>query len=73
MQLFAWLIAQEYFKEMTETDIRKKIYEEQIQWAKEANVDFVVAETINWTGEMKIALKAIKDAGLIAVTNGIAS
>ena len=27
--LFAWLIAQEYFKEMTETDIRKKIYEEQ--------------------------------------------
>ena len=28
---------------------------------------FVVAETITWLGEMKIALKAIKDAGLIAV------
>ncbi len=47
----------------------QKMYEEQVGWAKEAGVDFVVAETINWTGEMKIALKAIKDAGLIAVTN----
>jgi betaine-homocysteine S-methyltransferase len=47
----------------------QKMYEEQIRWAKEAGVDFVVAETINWTGEMKIALKAIKDEGLIAVTN----
>jgi betaine-homocysteine S-methyltransferase len=45
------------------------MFEEQVAWAKEAGVDFVVAETINWTGEMKIALKAIKDAGLIAVTN----
>ena len=27
--LFAWLVAQDYFKEMTETDIRKRIYEEQ--------------------------------------------
>ena len=25
----------------------QKMYEEQIRWAKEANVDFVVAETIN--------------------------
>jgi len=47
----------------------QRMYEEQVFWAKEAGVDFVVAETINWTGEMKIALKAIKDAGLIAVTN----
>ena len=47
----------------------QKMYEEQVAWAKEAGVDFVVAETINWTGEMKIALKAIKDEGLIAVTN----
>ena len=45
------------------------MYEEQIRWAKEAGVDFVVAETINWTGEMEIALKAIKQEGLIAVTN----
>jgi len=45
------------------------MYEEQISWAKEAGVDFVVAETISWVEEMKIALKAIKDEGLIAVTN----
>ena len=45
------------------------MYEEQIRWAKEAGVDFVVAETINWVDEMKIALKAIKDEGLIAVAN----
>ena len=47
----------------------RKMFDEQVAWAKEADVDFVVAETINWTGEMKIALKSIKDAGLIAVTN----
>ncbi len=47
----------------------QKMYEEQVQWAKEAGVDFIVAETINWVDEMKIALKAIKDEGLIAVTN----
>ena len=46
-----------------------KMYEEQVLWAKEAGVDFVVAETINWVDEMKIALKAIKDEGLIAVAN----
>ena len=47
----------------------QKMFEEQVLWAKEAGVDFIVAETINWTEEMKIALKAIKDEGLIAVTN----
>ena len=47
----------------------QKMYEEQLAWAKEAGVDFIVAETINWTEEMKIALKAIKEVGLIAVTN----
>ena len=47
----------------------QKMYEEQVRWAKEAGVDFIVAETINWVDEMKIALKAIKDEGLIAVAN----
>jgi len=47
----------------------QKMFEEQVAWAKEAGVDFIVAETITWLGEMKIALKAIKDAGLIAVCN----
>jgi len=27
--IFSWLVAQEYFKEMTNNDVRKKIYEEQ--------------------------------------------
>ena len=47
----------------------QKMYEEQIQWAKEAGVDFVIAETINWVEEMKIPLKTIKQEKLIAVTN----
>ncbi len=41
----------------------QKMYEEQVRWAKEAGVDFIIAETINFVGEMKIALKAIKDEG----------
>ena len=45
------------------------MFEEQIIWAKEAGVDFVVAETITWLEEAKIALKVIKDANLIAVSN----
>ena len=47
----------------------QKMYEEQVAWAKEANVDFIVAETINWVEEMKIALKAIKQENIIAVAN----
>ena len=47
----------------------QKMFEEQVGWAKEAGVDFIIAETIVWVEEMKIALKAIKDAGLIAVCN----
>tara|TARA_B100000941_G_scaffold134615_1_gene95493 strand:- start:181 stop:1221 length:1041 start_codon:yes stop_codon:yes gene_type:complete len=47
----------------------QKMYEEQVKWAKEAGVDFIVAETISWVEEMKIALKVIKDEGLIAVAN----
>ena len=50
-----------------QTDLEcQKMFEEQILWAKEAGVDFIIAETITWVEELKIALKAIKDAGLIA-------
>ena len=31
----------------------QRMYEEQVLWAKEAGVDFIVAETINWVDEMK--------------------
>ena len=27
--IFAWLVQQEYFKEMTDNDVRQRIYEEQ--------------------------------------------
>jgi len=47
----------------------QSMYEEQVRWAKEAGVDFIVAETINWVDEMKIALNAIKQENLIAVSN----
>jgi len=47
----------------------QKMFEEQVMWAKEAGVDFIVAETITWLEEAKIALKVIKEAGLIAVSN----
>lgn len=47
----------------------QKMFEEQVLWAKEAGVDFIVAETITWLEEAKMALKVIKDVGLIAVSN----
>jgi len=39
------------------------MFEEQVTWAKESGVDFIIAETITWLEEAKIALKTIKDAG----------
>jgi betaine-homocysteine S-methyltransferase len=43
------------------------MYEEQVKWAKEAGVDFVIAETIDFAGEALIALEVIKAYGLPAV------
>jgi betaine-homocysteine S-methyltransferase len=45
----------------------REMFEEQVGWAAEAGVDFVVAETISWAREALIALEAIKQAGLPAV------
>src|SRR6185295_11564417 len=42
-------------------------FEEQVGWAAEASVDFVIAETFSWAGEALLALEAIKAAGLPAV------
>ncbi len=42
-------------------------FEEQVGWAAEAGVDFVIAETFSWLGEALLALEAIRDAGLPAV------
>lgn len=43
------------------------IYEEQVRWAKEEGVDFIIAETIEFLGEALVALKVIKDHNLHAV------
>ena len=42
-------------------------FDEQVGWAAEAGVDFVIAETFSWAGEALLALEAIKAAGLPAV------
>jgi methionine synthase I (cobalamin-dependent) len=43
------------------------MYEEQVAWAADAGVDYVIAETISHLGEAQIALEVIKEAGLPAV------
>jgi betaine-homocysteine S-methyltransferase len=42
-------------------------FTEQVRWAAEAGVDFVIAETFSWAGEALLALQVIRDAGLPAV------
>ncbi|MGH8911274.1 MAG: homocysteine S-methyltransferase family protein, partial [Acidimicrobiia bacterium] len=45
----------------------RAMYEEQVGWAVEAGVDFIIAETIDWHGEADLALETIKAAGLPGV------
>lgn len=42
-------------------------FTEQVNWAAEAGVDFIIAETFSWTGEALLALEIIREAGLPAV------
>ncbi|HEX7368271.1 MAG TPA: homocysteine S-methyltransferase family protein [Candidatus Saccharimonadales bacterium] len=49
-------------------EVRRQ-YTEQVAWAAEEGVDFVLAETIEYLGEALIALEVIKDFGLPAVIN----
>ena len=52
----------------TETEAKvRKIYEEQVQWAVEAGIDFVIAETLDYFGEGLIALEVIKKYNLPAM------
>ncbi|MBA2384925.1 MAG: homocysteine S-methyltransferase family protein [Actinobacteria bacterium] len=48
-------------------DAVRTMFEEQVGWAVEAGVDFVIGETFSWGEEALIALEAIKSAGLPAV------
>ena len=45
----------------------RAMFEEQVGWAAEAGVDFVIGETFSWGEEALIALREIKRAGLPAV------
>eukprot|EP00696_Hemimastix_kukwesjijk_P005635 gnl/Hemi2/17087_TR5685_c0_g1_i1.p1 gnl/Hemi2/17087_TR5685_c0_g1~~gnl/Hemi2/17087_TR5685_c0_g1_i1.p1 ORF type:complete len:351 (+),score=158.91 gnl/Hemi2/17087_TR5685_c0_g1_i1:37-1089(+) len=45
----------------------RQMFQEQVDWAKEAGVDFIIAETIDMVGEAALALEIIKAAGLPAV------
>jgi betaine-homocysteine S-methyltransferase len=48
-------------------DLVRGMFAEQVAWAAEAGVDFVIAETIAWLGEALVATEVIKEAGLPAV------
>jgi betaine-homocysteine S-methyltransferase len=45
----------------------RAMFEEQVAWAAEAGVDFVIAETFQFAGEALAATEAIRAAGLEAV------
>jgi len=45
----------------------REMYREQVGWAAEAGVDFVIAETNDYLGEALIALEVIKERGLAAL------
>src|SRR6188472_3272786 len=45
----------------------RAMFDEQVGWAAEAGVDFVIGETFSWLGEALAATAVIKEAGLPAV------
>jgi methionine synthase I (cobalamin-dependent) len=45
----------------------RAMFEEQVGWAVDAGVDFIIAETFSYTGEALLALEAIKQGGATAV------
>jgi len=48
-------------------DTVRGMFAEQVGWAADAGVDFVIGETFSWTGEALVATEVIKAAGLLAV------
>lgn len=47
----------------------RKMFDEQLGWAVDADVDFMLMETFSWHGEAMIALEAALAAGLDTVVN----
>ncbi|MDQ3849448.1 MAG: homocysteine S-methyltransferase family protein, partial [Actinomycetota bacterium] len=48
-------------------DTVRAMFEEQVEWALEAGVDFIVGETFAFAGEALVASEVIREAGLPAV------
>lgn len=53
-------------KEATSNKVRQ-IYTEQVQWAVDEGVDFIIAETLDYLGEGLLALEVIQKFGLPAM------
>ncbi len=51
----------------TSSRVVRRMYEEQLSWAVEEGIDFVIAETNDYLGESLIALQVIKELGLPAM------
>jgi betaine-homocysteine S-methyltransferase len=45
----------------------RHMFEEQVAWAADAGVDYIIAETLDWYGEAALALEVIAATGLPAV------
>ncbi len=45
----------------------RTMFDEQVAWAAEAGVDFVIAETLEFAGEADVALQAVRAVGLPVV------
>ena len=54
-------------KRIESTEIVRKVYREQLKWAAEEGVDFIISETNDYLGEAMIALEEIKRLGLPAM------
>lgn len=55
-----------YVKGETESQVRA-MYEEHVRWTKEEGADYIIAETMSYLGEAKIALDVIKSFNIPAV------
>jgi betaine-homocysteine S-methyltransferase len=48
-------------------DAVRAMFEEQVEWATDAGVDFMIAETFSWLGEALVATSVVKEVGLPVV------
>ena len=55
------------FRKGENEDQIRAMFDEQVRWSKEEGVDYMIAETISFVGEAKIALDVIKSYNLPAV------